>query len=296
MGAAEGIPGVSGGTVAFITGIYTELVQSIKSIDADAIRLLVKFQFAAFWKKINGNFLTVLLAGIITSLFSLSKLVTYLLVHYPISILSFLFGFILISTPIILHEIKKWNGLAVVLFVLGAFIAYTVTIVSPLHAPQAYVLIFIAGILTTCSIILPGISGSFVLLLIGLYPYIAMSVMQFNIPVIVVFITGCLIGIAGFSRFLTWILDNYHSAAVALLAGVMMGSLNKVWPWREVVEYVTNSRGEQVPLFDKSILPWHYLATTGKDPQVFQAILLMALGVFIVVFLEKISTRLKTKI
>jgi putative membrane protein len=118
----------------------------------------------------------------------------------------------------------------------------------------------------------------------------------FNIPVVLVFVAGCFLGLLGFSRFLTWILKNYHDATVALLAGFMLGSLNKVWPWREVLEYVTNREGEQVPVFDRSIWPWKYFETTGKDPQVFQAIMMMALGVFIVVLIEKIAERLKTKI
>ena len=150
--------------------------------------------------------------------------------------------------------------------------------------------------LSVSAIVLPGISGAFILLLLGKYQYMINALISFNIVVILVFMAGCVLGLIGFSRFLTWTLDNYHSATVALLAGLMLGSLNKVWPWREVLEYVTNSKGEQVPAFDKSILPWHYLATTGKDPQVFQAILMMAISVFIVVLIEKIAARLKTKI
>ena len=296
MGAADVVPGVSGGTVAFITGIYDELLHSINSVNLEALRLLTKLEFAEFWKKINGNFLATLFAGIATSLLSLAKVMTYLLEHRPIQIWSFFFGLILISAPLVLREIKKWNIAIVVTFFVGAGIAYAVTVISPTQSPEAIWFVFFAGSLAICAMILPGISGAFILLLIGKYQYMVNALLSFNIPVILIFMAGCVLGLASFAKFLSWVLDKYHSATVALLAGFMLGSLNKVWPWREVLEYVTNSKGEQVPAFDKSILPWHFFTTTGKDPQVFQAILMMALGVFIVVLIEKIAVRLKTKI
>jgi putative membrane protein len=296
MGSAGVIPGVSGGTVAFLTGIYDELLRSITAIDTEALKLLTRLEFAAFWKKVNGNFLLVLVVGIVTGLLSLAKLTMYLLRHHPISIRSFFFGLILISAPFMFREIKKWSPLAVLSFIIGVAIAYSITVLSPIQSPDSIGFVFFAGALAICAMVLPGVSGVFILLLIGKYQFIVTSLMNFDILVILAFIMGCLAGILSFSRFLLWILDNYHSATVALLTGFMVGSLNKVWPWREVLEYVTSSKGEQVPVFDKSVLPWHFMATTNKDPQVFQAILMMALGVFIVVLLEKIATRLKTKI
>ncbi len=296
MGAADVVPGVSGGTVAFITGIYDELLESIKAVDLDALKLLLKFEIRDFWEKINGSFLATLFAGIATSLFSLAKLMTYLLANHPILIWSFFFGLILISAPLVLREIKKWNIAIVLTFFVGAGIAYGITVLSPAQSPEAIWFIFLSGSLAICAMILPGISGAFILLLIGKYQYMINAIINFNIPVILVFMAGCALGLIFFSRFLSWILKKYHSATVALLAGFMIGSLNKVWPWREVLEYVTNSKGEQVPAFDQSILPWNYFASTGKDPQVFLAILMMALGVFLVVLIEKIAVRLKTKI
>jgi putative membrane protein len=295
MGAADVVPGVSGGTVAFITGIYDELLHSIKAIDLEAFRLLYKFKLVDFWKKINGNFLIVLFAGIASSLLSLAKIVIYLLAHHPILIWSFFFGLIMISAPLVLREIKKWEAGTALTFILGIGIAYAVTILSPTQSPEYLWFIFLAGALAICAMILPGISGAFILLLIGKYQYMITAILEFNIPVILVFAGGCVLGLMGFSRFLTWILAQYHHATVALLAGFMLGSLNKVWPWREVLEYATNSKGEQIAVFDKSILPWNYLSVTGKDPQLFQAILMMALGVFIIVLIEKIAARLKTK-
>jgi putative membrane protein len=296
MGAAEVVPGVSGGSVAFITGIYDELLHALRAIDREALQLLKRRRFADFWRKINGSFLVAVFSGVATSLLTLARLMVYLLKQHPILVWSFFFGLIIISAPLMLREIKHWSLLLVITFFLGAGLAYLVTILSPTQTPDGIWFIFVAGALAVTSLILPGISGVFILLLIEKYQYMINALINLNIPVVLVYMAGCTVGLLGFSRFLVWVLDNYRSTTVALLAGMMLGSLNKVWPWRQVLEYVTNSKGEQVPAFDKSILPWHYFATTGKNPQVFQAILMIALGVFIVVLIEKISVRLKTKI
>ncbi len=295
MGTADVIPGVSGGTVAFISGIYDELLHSIKAIDGEAFRLLFKFKLKDFWVKINGNFLATLFAGIVTSLLSLAKLMTYLLTHHPILIWSFFFGLILVAAPLVLREIKHWSVNAIISFVLGIVVAYYITVVTPTESPNNLLFIFFSGALAICAMILPGISGAFILLLIGKYQYMITALIEFNIPIVLVFMAGCAVGILSFSRLLSWVLDHYHSVAVALLAGFMLGSLNKVWPWREVKEYATNSKGEQISVFDQSIWPGNYFDVTGKDPLLLQAILMMALGVFIVILIERIATRLKLK-
>ncbi|MBL7842715.1 MAG: DUF368 domain-containing protein [Cyclobacteriaceae bacterium] len=296
MGGADVIPGVSGGTIAFITGIYEELLSSIRSIDVDALTLLRALRFVDFWKKINGTFLTVLLAGVLTSLLSLAKLMHWLLANYPIQIWSFFFGLILISSPLILREIKKWNGGIILTFMAGIAIAYIITILSPAQTPDDLWFIFIAGAIAICAMILPGISGAFILLLLSKYEYMIQAITKINIPVILVFAAGCVVGLISFSRLLTWILTHHRNLALALLGGFMLGSLNKVWPWKEVIAFRLDSAGKQVPAFDKSVLPWDFLAKTGNDPQIIQAIVMMALGVFIVVLIEKIAVRLKTKI
>jgi putative membrane protein len=296
MGAVDVVPGISGGTVALITGIYEQLLLSINAIDAEALRLLMRFRLAEFWHKINGNFLTVLLCGILTSLLGLSRGMIYMLINHPIIIWSFFFGLILISAPLVLRKITDWNMATVFSLFVGVAIAYLVTRVPPAQTPANLFFIFCAGTLSVCAMILPGLSGAFILLLLGKYQFIAGTLPDFNLPVLAVFFTGCVAGLLSFSRILTWILKNYHNATVALLAGFMLGSLNKVWPWRQVLEYVTDRGGKQIPAFDKSILPWNYFELTGKDPQVFQAIMMMAVGVFIVVLIEKIAERLKTKI
>lgn len=295
MGAADVIPGVSGGTIAFITGIYEELLNSLKAIDLEAFKLLGKFKIVEFWKKINGSFLITVLAGVGTSILSLAKLMTYLLEKHPIQIWSFFFGLILISAPLILRSVTRWKPGAILSFLLGIAIAYGITILSPTQTPEDLWFIFIAGALAICAMILPGISGAFILLLIGKYEYIIHALIEINLPVIAVFIAGCVIGLLSFSKFLSWILAHHHNITIALLAGFMLGSLNKVWPWKEVLSYRMDSSGNQVPAFDKSILPWNYLERTGKDPELIKAMLFMALGVFIVVAIEKIASTLKTK-
>ncbi len=294
MGAADVVPGVSGGTVAFLSGIYDEVVYSLNEIDRESVKLLIKRDLEGFWKKINGNFLTAVFAGILTSFFSLAKLMAYCLKHYPILVLSFFFGLILLSAPLVLREVKNGNLPIAVAFFAGIAVAYTMTLLLPAHSPDTWWFVFLVGILVACASFLPGISGSLMLLLLGKYQYLIQAVVNFNVLVIVIFVLGCMVGLFGFSRFLVWSLVNYRRATIASLAGLMLGSLNKVWPWRETLEYATDRKGEQVPAFDQSILPWNYLAATGKDPQVFQAILMMAIGVFIVFLIEKISARLKT--
>lgn len=293
MGAADVIPGVSGGTIAFITGIYEELLHAIRSIDLEALALLRSFRITDFWKKINGTFLTVLLGGILTSLLSLARLMNFLLAEHPIHVWSFFFGLILISSPLILREIKKWHGGIFVSFITGIATAYTITILSPAQTPEALWFIFLAGSLAICAMILPGISGAFILLLLGKYEYMMQALTQADWPTILVFALGCVVGLLSFSRLLSWILKNHRYPALALLGGFMLGSLNKVWPWKEVIAFRLDHSGKQVPAFDKSVLPWDFFEKTGNDPLVFQAILMMALGVFIVVLIEKLAVRLK---
>lgn len=295
MGTADVIPGVSGGTVAFIMGIYEELINSLKSIDKDAIILLFRFQIADFWKKINGTFLISLLSGIVTSLVSLARLMTYLLENYPIQIWSFFFGLIMISSPLILRDIKKWNMGTVISFIVGTVAAYLITVLSPTETPTNLPFIFFCGAFAICAMILPGISGAFMLLLIGKYEYMITALIELNVPVIIVFVSGCFFGLLGFSHFLSWILTHYRFPTLAVLAGFMIGSLNKVWPWKEVTAFRLDQDGNQVPAFDKSIWPWDYLEKTGNDPLVFKAILFAAIGILLVVGIEKTAALLKSK-
>lgn len=295
IGIANAVPGVSGGTIAFISGIYPELLRALNEIDRDACKLLIAFRFAALWKKINGNFLIVVLAGICTSLFLLAGTVFSLLVNHPILIHAFFFGVIVASVALVLKEIKAWGYKPIAAFLLGTTLAYFATTLSPVTTPDSLGVVFACGVLAICTMILPGLSGAFLLVLLGKYQFMISALTDLNITVIVIFASGCVLGLLGFARLITWVLVHYQHITIAMLAGFMFGSLNKLWPWRQGLEYVTNTRGQQVAVFDKSILPWHSLSVTGKDPQLFQAILMMSLGVFIVIVLERIATQLKLK-
>lgn len=295
MGAADVIPGVSGGTIAFITGIYEELINSIRRIDMETMRLLQRLEWSAFWKRINGNFLLIVLGGILTSLLSLAKLMNYLLIIYPIPIWSFFFGLILISAPLILREVKVWSVSSVLAGLAGIAIAYWITIVSPAQTSSSLLFIFVCGALAICAMILPGISGAFILLLLGKYEFMIKSLVELDLAVVTVFALGCIIGLLSFSRFLSWILTHYRFPTLALLSGFMLGSLNKVWPWKEVLSFRLNTDGKQIPAIEQSIWPGQYLVKTGHDPQVFHAILFVALGILIVVFVEKLALAFKTK-
>lgn len=294
MGVADVAPGVAGGTAAFLSGIYDELVRSLNEIDRDAVKLLFRGEGKAVWQKINGNFLTAVFAGIVTSYFTIARPMAYLLRTSPIIVLSFLFGFILLSAPLVLRKIGRWRPGVMICLAAGILLAYLLTLQAPVHAPTTWWFLFCAGVLVVCASFIPGISGSLMLLVLGMYQYLISVFANVNLPAIAIFVSGCLVGLFGFSRLLVWALEKYRDATIAVLAGLMLGALNKVWPWRQVFEFATNSRGEQVPAHDKSILPWDYLTITGRDPHVFQAILMMALGVFIVFLIEKLAVRFKT--
>ncbi len=290
MGGADVVPGVSGGTIAFITGIYEELLDSLQALDLQSLGLLKALKFKEFWKHINGNFLITLLSGILISLFSLVRMISYLMIHEQIALWSFFFGLILASTILVFRKIRKWNvgvGLATIA---GTIIAFYITTFAPAETDNNLIYIFLSGMLAICAMILPGISGSFILLILGKYEYIINSVKDFKIDVILVFGAGCALGLIAFSRVISWVLHRFHNIAIAVLSGFMIGSLNKIWPWKEVIEYRINSLGEQVALYDRSVLPNQYLDITGNNPQFLYALLYTALGIFIVVAFERTTS------
>lgn len=295
MGGVEVLHGVSGGTVAFTTGFYEEWIHTLCAIDREAFQLLRHRRFGDFWKKINGPFLVTVLAGLITGFLVLTRVMFFFTDKYPIHTGAFFFGVILIVAPLMLRRVLKWNAGTALALIGGIAIGYILTVLPPLQAPDYLVLILICGVLSAAGVVWPGVSCTFVLLLLGKYQYLLFALSTLNINILLFFVVGWLIGVLVFARSVRPLIDQYHHIAVALLAGLMVGALNKLWPWRKALEYVTNSKGKQVPAFDKSILPWDQLSLTGKDPQVLQAILMMALGVFIVVLTEKIAERLKTK-
>jgi putative membrane protein len=296
IGATEVLSGVSGSSMALILGAYKELLFSIKSINREALFLLKQKKLGTFWETINGNFLVAITSGIFIGLLTLAKFTAYLQSHHFILLTSFLFGLILIAALLGLRKIEKWNAWVVLTLLCSGIASYCLTLLTPVNTPHNYFFVIVAGLLAGCFFIIPGISTVFILLLIGKYQFIVNSFNELNLGVISVFLIACIVSFWLGARFMFRIIVDYQSTTVALLAGFMLGSLNKIWPWRNIFEFVTNSKGVQIPASDKSVWPWEYMAITGKDPLIFQAILMMALGVFIVVLIEKITEGLKTKI
>ena len=239
MGAADVIPGVSGGTIAFITGIYDEFVGSIAKVDSEAVKLLFKGKIRDFWKHINGWFLLSVIAGIGVSVVSLAGLMQMLLSDYPIQTWAFFFGLIVASSIFILRGISGWKALDLGLVVLGVVLGVTVCTLSPTETPDALWFIFISGAIAICAMILPGISGSFILLILGKYQYIMGVITGLvsgvdvgrNLMILAVFLVGAVVGILGFSKFLHWLLARWNKETLIVLAGFIIGSLVKVWPW-----------------------------------------------------------------
>lgn len=239
MGAADVIPGVSGGTIAFIMGIYDEFVGSIAKIDATAVKMLFSGRIRDFWKHINGTFLLSLFAGIGLSVIALAGLMQTLLTDFPIQTWAFFFGLIVASSLFILRGISGWRIKDIVMLALGIVLGVTICTLSPTQTPDALWFIFLSGAIAICAMILPGISGSFILLILSKYQYIMGCISNLaagvdfgrNALIIGVFLIGAMVGILGFSKFLHWLLARWHRATLIALAGFIIGSLVKVWPW-----------------------------------------------------------------
>ncbi|MDM8160259.1 DUF368 domain-containing protein [Labilibaculum sp. K2S] len=295
MGAADVVPGVSGGTIAFITGIYEELINSIKSINGNAVKLLFQFKFKEFWQAINGNFLLALIFGIFLSFLSLAKLIKYFLAEQPILIWSFFFGLIVASAIVIARKITEWKLRTIIAMLIGIGIAYMVTVVTPAETPTSYWFLFLSGALAICAMILPGISGAFILLLLGKYEYILNAISSFKLDVVAVVGAGAVIGLLSFSNLLSWLLKKYHNMTIGLLSGFMIGSLNKVWPWKNTISTFIDRHGVEKPLLQENILPNTFANILGQDSQLIFAILLAIAGFLLIWMMEKFSPESKTE-
>ena len=296
MGAVEVVPGVSSGTIALIAGIYEELLLTIKNFPV-AVKDLFKnkFDLKLFRKNANINFLLALFLGMGTGVMSLAKLTKYLLENFPVAMWAFFFGLVLASVWFVLREVKKWKPTYFVLFAVGVIAGFLITILSPAETPEALWFIFLSGAIAICAMMLPGISGSFILLILGKYQYVLAALTEGNIPVILTFISGAVIGIILFSHFLSWLLKNYHAITIFFLGGVMFGSLNKIWPWKTVVESVIKPDGEIVPIVEKNILPATYTELTGEPSQVLYAIIMLFVGLSIIFIIDSVARKIKEK-
>ena len=292
MGAADVVPGVSGGTIAFISGIYEELIESLNNINSSIFKELRSKGIKYTWKKLNGPFLLALMSGVLISIFSLAKGVEWLLEHHPILLWAFFFGLVAASIVYISKQIKTtlWDiaGLKVVLAItIGGSIAYFITILNPIESSDSNLFLFFAGALAICAMILPGISGAFILVIIGAYGPVLEAISNRDIKTILIIGTGAIVGLLSFSKLLKWLFESYNQLTLAVLTGFMIGSLNKIWPWKVVLTYRMNSKGVEIPLNEESISPFNYVG----DAQFLQAIGLMLFGFFIILFLEKIGKK-----
>lgn len=291
MGAADAVPGVSGGTIAFMTGIYEELIYSLKQCGLSALRMLFQSGIKATWQHINGTFLAVLFSGVILSILSVSRIVLYLLANHPILLWSFFFGLILAAVWSVIRHVEKWHVSVVASFVVGTLSAYLITTITPTSIETSPLVVFLSGMIAICAMILPGISGSFILLLLGMYAPMLMAVKELQIVTLGIFAFGCMAGLISFSHVLSWMFQHFKTLTLALLGGFMLGSLNKVWPWKQTLESVINRHGEEIPLVEKNILPHTFESLSAQSAYLWPSIGLMVFGVLMVVVLEKMGQK-----
>jgi putative membrane protein len=287
MGAADAVPGVSGGTIAFISGIYEELINSISNINADLIKSLFTKGIKPFWQQLNGNFLIALLAGIMVSFVSVMRLAKYLLENHPVLIWSFFFGLIVASIFFVGKQIQKWSLAVIISLVVGAFIAFYITTLPASSNNENPWFLFIAGAIAICAMILPGISGAFILIILGAYKALSDAFHDFDIKKILIFASGALVGLLSFSHLLKWLFKHYHNITLAVLTGFIFGSLNKVWPWKKTLTWHTNTEGIKSAVLQESVSPFSF---DGNNQLLF-AIILMILGFLTIFILEKVGNK-----
>lgn len=302
MGAADVVPGVSGGTIAFISGIYQELIDSINNVNLSVLKTLKKDGLKAAWQQVNGGFLLALLTGIFISVLTFSKIITQLLASHPILVWSFFFGLIIASIVLIWKETSNWKLVDILALVVGIILSYYITIARPVSSPDSYWYLFLSGFIAIIAMILPGISGAFILLLMGSYETVIGTINKFREGIVKfdmavlgealmklsVFALGAIIGLKSFSKILHWMFEKHKNTTLALLIGFMTGSLNKVWPWKQVLETRSNSHGEVVPFLEKSIMPQNF----EGNPQVMTAIILAIVGFVVIFGMEKMASKL----
>lgn len=284
MGAADVVPGVSGGTIAFISGIYEELIGSINQVNLKLLTTLRKEGLANAWKQVNGNFLLSLLIGIGVSVLSLAKLIRHLLETQPVLIWSFFFGLVLASIIYVGKKITRWYPGTLLMLIGGAVLAYFITTLTPQEAEVTYTYVFFSGALAICAMILPGISGSFILLLLGMYKPVLDAIHFRDFGVIAVLMAGAVVGLLSFSRLLKWLFDHYENLTLAVLTGFILGSLNKIWPWKEVLESEMIN-GKLKILKEQSVLPSSY----DGESQLGMALFFGLLGFGFILLLERFA-------
>ncbi len=291
MGAADVVPGVSGGTIAFITGVYDTLLESIRRINPSLIGILKEKGIKGAFEHINGLFLVTLFGGVLTSILTLAKLISWLLVTHPIPLWSFFFGLILVSVWHILRQIESFNASKWAFLLVGVGFAYMITVINPLQLEPTGINVVLAGAIAICAMILPGISGSFILLLIGMYAPVLAAVKGFQIDILALFLVGCVSGLLSFSHLLSWLLKRFRDFTLMFLVGLMIGTLPKIWPWKQTLTWRTNSSGEQVPLIQENLMPHTFESIFNTSSQLPLAIIMMLVAIGMVLALEKIADK-----
>jgi putative membrane protein len=290
MGAADVVPGVSGGTMALITGIYPRLITAIASIGPRTVSVLRKEGLKAAWHSVDGTFLSVLAAGIVTALLSLAHVVGWLLDAYPPVLWAFFFGLILASTVVIRTQVKTWSSGTVVALLGGLAIGLAVSFLSPASTPEALWFVFLSGAIAISAMILPGISGSFLLVLMGKYEFILDAVRAADVTVVGVFLAGILIGLMTGSRIIKVLFARYHDLTLAAVVGIMLGSLAKVWPWKVATETYLDSDGIEQPLAESMVLPSTY-ADGGEASYTIVAVLAFLCALVMVSLISRTSEK-----
>lgn len=284
MGAADTVPGVSGGTIAFISGIYEELITTIGNVDFSLIKEWKANGFSSFWEKLNGGFITSLLLGVLVSIFTFMRLASYLLENHPVLIWSFFFGLVIASIWFVAKQITQWKLLSFIGLIAGAVVAFYITTLPVASSNDSYLYLFISGAIAVCAMILPGISGAFILVLLGAYETVTKAVHDFEFKKIIAVGIGAITGLLLFSKVLKWLFEHYKNLTLAVLTGFIAGSLNKIWPWKHVLE--TKVFGDKVKIMDEeSVLPWNF----NGDSQLLYASLLMLAGFLLIIILEKVA-------
>lgn len=285
MGIAELVPGVSGGTIAFVAGIYEELISSINKVNLKTLRIWQKEGFGSFWRELNGSFLITLVTGMLISIFSFSKLITWLLENQPIPLWSFFFGLVMASVLLVAKAIKKWNLLAILLLLLGALVAFYITTLPPSQNSDSLPFLFFSGALAICAMILPGVSGAFILVLLGSYKTILTAVEERDFRIVLTVAAGAIFGLLSFARLLKWMFDHYKNITLAVLTGFILGSLNKIWPWKKILE--TKIIGKKIIVIDENISPFAF----EGDNQLVYALLAAVIGFSLIFILERTAAK-----
>lgn len=286
MGAADIVPGVSGGTIAFITGIYFRLLEAISAAPVAFVRQLLKGHFSAFWRSVDGTFLVCLLAGVLTSVASLASAITWLLTTHPVLIWSFFFGLIVASVWHVGQQVRQVLPVLVIPLTIGIVFAWWVTTLPATELAPSGLAFFGAGALAICAMILPGVSGSFLLLIIGMYAPVLAAVKTFELAHLGLFVAGCVLGLLSFARVITLAFRYFHDAVLALLTGFMIGALGRVWPWQQTLSWRTNSAGQQIPVSQSPVGPETWANLYGQDPQILLAVAMAVFGLLLVLALE----------